>query len=397
MNKKLKIFLLTLGSVFLLSIFFIIGLRVVKGQNNSAKINYIALGDSIAAGYGLEGYSDELGSIPPKASYQMQLGSILDTIPINLAITGQKSNELIEQISSKDLDNILNSADYITISIGSNDLLKPFVNIVFEMFDLTNSKENMFEALVEKVKSMNMTQLTSLVSSLNKKLTNNKQLKKYAKEFSKNFADIINILKEKSPNAKIYVTNIYNPFYDVRLENVMDLGKLSDYYISILNKAFSSNSDDYILVDVYTPFNTTGLTKVNFNLISMLTGNINFDPHPNEEGHIKFAREIMKSMGLIPDGTSILEIQNPNKNKIKLKYKKVDNIDGYEIFYSTSKNGDYKILKTTSKNNITINSKKIERGKKYYFKVCSYRLNNNKKLYGDDSNIEYIEIEKSAK
>ncbi len=52
---------------------------------------------------------------------------------------------------------------------------------------------------------------------------------------------------------------------------------------------------------------------------------------------------------------------------MKLTWKKVKNCTEYEVYRSTSKNGEYKKIKTVKKTTFT--NKKLKAGKQYFYKV----------------------------
>lgn len=68
--------------------------------------------------------------------------------------------------------------------------------------------------------------------------------------------------------------------------------------------------------------------------------------------------------------------------KIKLKWKKIKKISGYEIYRATSKNGKYTKIATVSSKKISYNDKNVKIGKVYYYKVRAYKK---KKKYGQFS------------
>ncbi len=76
-----------------------------------------------------------------------------------------------------------------------------------------------------------------------------------------------------------------------------------------------------------------------------------------------------------------------DNGKASIKWKKVKKIDGYSIYMSRSKNGKYKKIKNIYGNKNTKYTKKgLEYGKEYYFKVKTFKLKNNKKIYSKASN-----------
>lgn len=102
----------------------------------------------------------------------------------------------------------------------------------------------------------------------------------------------------------------------------------------------------------------------------------------NYKGTNKVKFEILLSAvkGLIATDTEA--------NSITLKWDKNENATGYEIYMSTSKDGNYSKIKTISKNTtVTFKKSKLEEGKKYYFKIRAYKTINSKNEYGAYSNI----------
>lgn len=79
----------------------------------------------------------------------------------------------------------------------------------------------------------------------------------------------------------------------------------------------------------------------------------------------------------------------------KLSWKKVSDADGYEIYYTTAKNGTYKKLKTITKTStVTYTKEKLTEGKTYYFKMRAYKTVDGKKAYGKYSVIKNVKITK---
>lgn len=77
-----------------------------------------------------------------------------------------------------------------------------------------------------------------------------------------------------------------------------------------------------------------------------------------------------------------------SRRRITLTWKASKDASGYEVAYSTSKNGKYKSWNTTKKTTFTKTS--LTKGKNYYVKVRPYKMVNGKKLYGKYCN--YLKI-----
>ena len=74
-----------------------------------------------------------------------------------------------------------------------------------------------------------------------------------------------------------------------------------------------------------------------------------------------------------------VQVVKKTYNSVKLKWNKVSGTKYYQVYRSTSKNGKYKLIKTT-KNNYFTNSK-LTTGKYYYYKVRGYKTVNGTKKY----------------
>ena len=85
----------------------------------------------------------------------------------------------------------------------------------------------------------------------------------------------------------------------------------------------------------------------------------------------------------------IFNIESTVTNKINITINNVDNIDGYEVYRSLYKNGTYSKIKTIKDDNLSFNNS-TKKGYTYYYKVRSYMIINNKKVYSPYSKIKSI-------
>ncbi|MBE5926960.1 MAG: hypothetical protein E7270_08380 [Lachnospiraceae bacterium] len=98
----------------------------------------------------------------------------------------------------------------------------------------------------------------------------------------------------------------------------------------------------------------------------------------------------VKAMGTKPQ-TPIIELRSGN-SKAKIIWKKISGISGYEVYMSASSSGTYSKIKTSGSNNTAYLKTGLTRGKKYYFKVRSYRTVSGKKIYSGWSSIESVTV-----
>ena len=69
-----------------------------------------------------------------------------------------------------------------------------------------------------------------------------------------------------------------------------------------------------------------------------------------------------------------------------------NNISGESGYYSTSKNGTYKKMKSVSADTVKYTTSKLTAGKTYYFKVRAYKKVDGKTIFGSFSDIKYIKV-----
>ncbi len=81
-----------------------------------------------------------------------------------------------------------------------------------------------------------------------------------------------------------------------------------------------------------------------------------------------------------------------SSGKVKLTWNNVSGENGYEIYYSTSKNGTYKKMSGVAANKTTYTSSKLTAGKTYYFKVRTYKTVGENKIYSAFSDVKSVKI-----
>lgn len=85
--------------------------------------------------------------------------------------------------------------------------------------------------------------------------------------------------------------------------------------------------------------------------------------------------------------------KNKKGKKIVLSWKKLSGVKGYQIQYSLNRKFARKTKsKITSKTKVTL--KRLLKKKSYYIRIRAYKVNANKKIYGDWSKIKKIKIKK---
>lgn len=240
----------------------------------------VFLGDSIATGYGLDGYDKDKTSTNSYANqladkYKLELDGKCETSYENLAVDRLTSSDLLEQLQNNAYDDVLKDADAVVVSIGGNDLLAVLWQLFSKFGYSTSSKYEADFSLTGIVKS-----LTDMDSTISNTLD----------AFDKNISQIASIIKSKT-NAVLIIQTLYNPFNQIN--EVPPLQRFTEEKVVKLNDCIYAHKDDsnseYLIADVYSKF---------VGKASDLTNISKMDIHPNQEGHNAIAECVDKTVRL---------------------------------------------------------------------------------------------------
>ncbi len=262
-----------------------------QANTDKEQTNFVALGDSIAVG--LSAMND--------ASYVNLYFDELDTIDKhmklrNRATIGQTSGDLLYAMGhDQHINTKIRKAKVITISIGANDLLGPFVDHVYAFLAVEYGLEitaDDFEQQLAMAIAYDADWISVTLPSL---LISMPDLSGAVLEFESNLNDIMRLIRGGidqeglNPDAEIYFLNLYNPLPLVWMDHFL-FGTAYDGFddlILAMNTVIGGYSllYNYEVIDVYTAF------KFEDNAVFFLDGSIGInpyylDPHPSTLGHI---------------------------------------------------------------------------------------------------------------
>ncbi len=281
LTKKLILFVLCLLIACVNWLSFSVPVRAAK----ESKALYIALGDSIASGYGLESYinGDEKNKYSSSNSVT-KLGKKLSMKTLNYGVEGMDSTVFYQALSKpatkeqKEAVANIKDAKLITISIGGNNVFIPLLNAVNQ--NIENGR-NIFNADASQIQRA----VLKLLLSENEFKNMIDNVLKGAETFTGNaklhkpgdFENIISVIKALNPKAKLVVQTIYSPYQQILPDTIDDTIKNMNAKIIKL----SDNGKNFRVADVYSAFAKApgGLQLTNAD-----TGK-NFDPHPTQKGH----------------------------------------------------------------------------------------------------------------
>ena len=255
--------------------------------------SYVALGDSITTGYGLE--ENETG-------FARQVADSNGYTLTNLAQNGATSSMLFASLSGSEVSSAIASADLITITIGGNDLMNALYAYLAEEYNNKQNSDTPITAADVKASLAGeegavVKQITMLVFAISNISDFQSSLiaNSAYDTLWDNFVEIIETIREINQNAQLIVVNQYNPYSHLTTGiSGLDLSSVIsafDSAVQVLNEAISSGETiaGYTVADVYTEFEQAENNPCN---ASVSLPSINLDFHPNAAGHSLIASTI---------------------------------------------------------------------------------------------------------
>ncbi|MGH1647540.1 SGNH/GDSL hydrolase family protein [Enterococcus gilvus] len=151
-------------------------IRVVRdeSQNYKKSVHFVAVGDSLTEGVGDQ--TKRGGYVPLVADALQQKYGLTSIEKNNYGVSGERSDQILKRVKKDtDLRSSLASADFITMTVGGNDLFQAF--------------------------QKNLT------------AKNAKQFDRPIKKYGEHVKNILEEMRELNPNAPIYIIGIYNPYF----------------------------------------------------------------------------------------------------------------------------------------------------------------------------------------
>lgn len=242
----------------------------------NAPVRYVALGDSISSGYGLED--------PETQAFPALLAAEDEAELTNLAVAGTTSSGLLTMLDEEAVVEAVRNADVITITIGGNDLMDALYAYLAEPTGRTT--DEMRTLLSGEGGALSLLTLARLVVAA-PDFPESQQLEQALTTYADNLDQIFTRIAALNDDATVVVATQYQPYR--HLTGTPAIGRLLDACeagVTALNAEIESVAarDGVQVADVYTAFandNTAETPLCNATLLP----EINLDFHPNSDGH----------------------------------------------------------------------------------------------------------------
>lgn len=277
---------------------------------SSYQIEILFLGDSIAEGLaGISPISER-----ERYAYYGVLGIRNEYIYRNRAVGGHRTSNMLELIQREDTDirmiqSHIKNADIIHVSIIGNDLLQN--NLGKLMYEWAQGDTTMVESILESAE--------------------------------RNFAEIVDFIKENNPKATVFFQNVYNPVLgktrlisdtyrqqlsalDIQESEYRELGaEILGELNNIISRYLADNPESFYLIDAYGEFDRIYQEDI-------LRGQrlISRDAvHPSTEGHAVLAdltQQKLEELNLASPKKALKNYKTLRKQQLKELYKDSVNI-----------------------------------------------------------------------
>ncbi len=249
-------------------------LPVMQASAEDAK-QLLVLGDSISAGYAVEegqyGYYDYLTQCE---GYEMT----------NLAVSGYLTTDLLALMAEEDTQAAIAAADVISISIGANDLMQPFLKYLGSVMNEGETYQELFSRLNAE---------GSLVSHVSKL---SGYVRPYINTAKTNVAEIEAQILALNPDVTLVMQTIYNPVeYDTAEIEGTDYASsynLLNNYVrnstNMINDAIRG-LENALIAEVSLAFEGAGWIYIRVR---------EQDVHPSQLGHALIGATVLNAMGI---------------------------------------------------------------------------------------------------
>ncbi len=243
----------------------------------------VVLGDSIASGFGLPGYTAGDNS-SAKDSFGNRLGAHFKDYA-NFAVDGRTSAELLAAMDNADITEKIKTADNVVISIGGNDFLVPLATALMEAVTKDEELMGMFMGENAEPSGADLQLLQQKLEPIMLEALNSVDVNK---SFD-NLDGIFRKIKTLNPDCEIAVFTVYNPF-----EGNKDMAFFDENAKTLLDKLnakiyAAAGLNGVKVIDIFTAFKGNAAKYTNI---------ATMDVHPSKDGHALYYEKLVQTLGV---------------------------------------------------------------------------------------------------
>ena len=272
--------------------------KPVAMAQSGEKLCYVALGDSVSSGYGLEEETQ---------MFTQQVARENGFTLISLAQNGETSRTLLERLEDPEAMQTVAQADVITMTVGGNDLMQALYAYLADQYHASNpdaspTGDEMQKALM----GGDMDMITFALGEI-QGFSASDQEREALTQFTANLTQVVARIQGDNPEVCLVMANQYNPYsyllqeftkYPPLAEAAQEVEDVLECGVSALNAAISSVGEQmgYAVADVYTVFQDAGENPCNAEVSAF--AKVNLDFHPNAYGHSLIAQVVTEATQL---------------------------------------------------------------------------------------------------
>lgn len=249
------------------------------------QVRYVAIGDSISSGYGLE--------VPETEAFPSLIAQDNGYTLTNLAQAGETSVSLLAKLENAEMAEALSTADVITLTIGGNDMLAALFDYLAETTGGQMTAQEILMLFMGQGENADLTTLAPLLQAMTA-FPQSAQATEALASFGENFASLLAKIKGLNPDATLVVATQYNPYSHLDgtalggavtgIISAFDAG-VTALNLQIQTLAAATGCD---VADVCSTFKAEN-TAANPLCNATLSPDVNMDIHPNAAGHAVIA------------------------------------------------------------------------------------------------------------
>ena len=268
--------------------------EVMQEIVNDCAVKYLALGDSITAGIGL-------GIGEP--AFPEILAETNEWVLTNAAADGMTSAKLLELVKSGELDESIEAAGVITITVGGYDMMALLYKMVVDSYNAAHDPDITANDVIPIMNNSEDSRWFNLAIATLGVLNGNaengipafperKEFSDSIKAFTANLKGIMSYIRKLNADVTVIVPTQYNPYQDFTGMFEIIAGTVNSGAAK-LNDAIKScgKANGFDVVDVHATFKGSDET-----LCNATSNPLNMDFHPNARGHEVIAELIQKYM-----------------------------------------------------------------------------------------------------